>query len=118
MEIRFDRKVGEHGILYGSVTTLDIVEALKERGHVVERRRVGLKEPIKGLGEYDIAIKLHREVSPTIKVLVRKEGSPDAAVAEAATEAAAGSEDTLESTPVDAAESAAAPDESEEPSEV
>ena len=82
LELRFDRKVGEHGILYGSVTSLDIAEALKGRGHTVERRRIGLREPIKALGEYDVTIKLHREVSPTIKVVVRKEGAPEEAVPE------------------------------------
>jgi large subunit ribosomal protein L9 len=78
LELRFDRRVGEHGILFGSVTALDIAEALKERGLVVERRRIGLREHIKEVGDYDIAIKLHRDVSPTIKVLVRKEGADEA----------------------------------------
>jgi large subunit ribosomal protein L9 len=75
VELRFDRKVGEHGILFGSVTILDIVEALKEKGYTVERRKVVLKEPIKEVGDYDVTIKLHREVTPTVKVLVRKEGA-------------------------------------------
>lgn len=78
VELRFDRKVGEHGILFGSVTALDIVEALKARGHTVERRKVALKEPIKEVGDYDVVIKLHREVTPVVKVLVRKEGAVDA----------------------------------------
>ena len=77
LEIRFDRRVGEHGILYGSVTALDIAEALKERGYTVERRRIGLRDHIKEVGDYDVMIKLHRDVTPTIKVRVRKEGAPD-----------------------------------------
>ncbi|HET8677748.1 MAG TPA: 50S ribosomal protein L9 [Blastocatellia bacterium] len=77
LEIRFDRRVGEHGILYGSVTALDIAEALKERGYAVERRRIGLRDHIKEVGDYDVVIKLHRDVTPTIKVRVRKEGAPD-----------------------------------------
>jgi large subunit ribosomal protein L9 len=77
LEIRFDRRVGEHGILYGSVTALDIAEALKERGYPVERRRIGLRDHIKEVGDYDVVIKLHRDVTPTIKVRVRKEGAPD-----------------------------------------
>lgn len=77
LEIRFDRRVGEHGILYGSVTVLDIAEALKERGYTVERRRIGLRDHIKEVGDYDVVIKLHRDVTPTIKVRVRKEGAPD-----------------------------------------
>jgi large subunit ribosomal protein L9 len=91
LELRFDRKVGEHGILFGSVTALDIVEALKEKGHDVERRKVMLKEPIKEVGDYDVMIKLHRDVTPTVKVLVRKEGAVEepAPAAEAAPAATA-----------------------------
>ena len=74
LELRFDRCVGEHGILYGSVTALDVAEALKEKGFTVDRRRIGLREHIKELGEYEVAIKLHREVNPVVKVVVRKEG--------------------------------------------
>lgn len=77
LELRFDRRVGEHGILFGSVTALDIVEALKERGIVVERRRIGLREHIKEVGDYEVAVKLHRDVSPSIKVIVRKEGAAE-----------------------------------------
>jgi large subunit ribosomal protein L9 len=84
VELRFDRKVGEHGILFGSVTALDIVEALKEKGYTVERRKVVLKEPIKEVGDYDVVIKLHREVTPAVKVLVRKEGAVDEVVEAAA----------------------------------
>jgi large subunit ribosomal protein L9 len=81
VELRFDRKVGEHGILFGSVTVLDIVEALKAKGYTIERRKVVLKEPIKEVGDYDVTIKLHREVTPTVKVLVRKEGAVEEAAA-------------------------------------
>jgi large subunit ribosomal protein L9 len=84
VELRFDRKVGEHGILFGSVTALDIVEALKAKGYTVERRKVVLKEPIKEVGDYDVVIKLHREVTPAVKVLVRKEGAVEEVVEEAA----------------------------------
>jgi large subunit ribosomal protein L9 len=85
LELRFERRVGEHGILFGSVTALDIAEALTERGLAVERRRIGLREHIKEVGEYDVVIKLHRDVSPSIKVIVRKEGAAEEAkVAEAA----------------------------------
>jgi large subunit ribosomal protein L9 len=81
LQLRFDRRVGEHGILFGSVTVLDIVEALKAQGYTVERRRVVLKEPIKEVGDYDVVIKLHRDVKPIVKVLVRKEGAVDEAAA-------------------------------------
>ena len=92
LELRFDRRVGESGLLFGSVTALDIVEALKAQGYEVERRKVMLKEPIKETGDYEVTVKLHREVTPTVKVRVRKEGAEDtpaeeAAATEAATEA-------------------------------
>ena len=97
VELRFERKVGEHGILFGSVTALDIIEALKEKGYEVERRRVTLKEPIKEVGDYDVVVKLHRDITPTIKVQVRKEGAADEPVA-------APVEATAEEAPVAASE--------------
>lgn len=84
LELRFERRVGEHGILYGSVTALDVLEALKEKGYTVERRRIGLKEHIKEVGEVDVVIKLHRDVTPTIKVKVVREGGEEAAAVETA----------------------------------
>lgn len=71
--LHFGRKVGQHGILYGSVTALDIAEALKEKGMEVERRRIALKDPIKSVGEFDVVIKLHNDVKPVIKVVVEQE---------------------------------------------
>jgi large subunit ribosomal protein L9 len=94
VELRFDRRVGEHGILFGSVTALDIAEALKERGFTVERRRIALREHIKEVGDYDITIKLHRDVAPAIKVRVRKEGTEDAKPEESPTAEAAPAADS------------------------
>jgi large subunit ribosomal protein L9 len=107
IELRFDRKVGEHGILFGSVTALDIAEALKERGLPVERRRIALREHIKEVGDYDITIKLHRDVTPSIKVLVRKEGAGDEPIEEEvkAVEAAP----AADSTPPDDVDAEASP---------
>ena len=87
LELRFERRVGEHGILFGSVTALDIAEALKEKGLTVERRRISLREHLKEIGDFDVTIKLHRDITPVIKVLVRKQGGEEQAVApvEAAT---------------------------------
>jgi large subunit ribosomal protein L9 len=89
VEVSFDRRVGEHGILYGSVTILDIVEGLKKLGYEIERRRIVLKEPIKSIGEHDVVVKLHRDVTPTIKVIVHKEGAAEAKAAPAEAKAAA-----------------------------
>ncbi len=71
--LEFARKVGEHGILYGSVTSMDIAEAFAAKGFEVDRRRVLLKDPIKEPGEYEVPIKLHREVTTNVNVVVRNE---------------------------------------------
>lgn len=71
--LEFARKVGEHGILYGSVTSMDIAEAFAAKGFEIDRRRVLLKDPIKEPGEFDVPVKLHREVTTNIKVVVKSE---------------------------------------------
>jgi len=71
--LEFARKVGEHGILYGSVTSMDIAEAFAAKGYEIDRRRVILKDPIKEPGEFAVPIKLHREVTASVKVVVRNE---------------------------------------------
>jgi large subunit ribosomal protein L9 len=65
-------QVGEEDKVFGSVTSLVIAELLKEKGFEVERRRIQLDEPIKALGIYDVPIKLHTDVTATIKVWVVK----------------------------------------------
>jgi len=77
VEIEIARKVGETEALYGSVTTSDIAAALSAKGFEVDRRKVQLQEPIKKLGEYDIPVKLHRDVTTKIKVRVIAEGDPE-----------------------------------------
>jgi len=83
IELLFERKVGEHGILYGSVTAMDIAEALHEKGMKVERRRINLKDHIKEVGDYPVQVKLHRDVSPVITVKIRKEGVVEATAPDA-----------------------------------
>jgi large subunit ribosomal protein L9 len=117
IELRFDRRVGEHGILFGSVTALDIAEALKERGLTVERRRIGLREHIKEVGDYDITIKLHRDVTPSIKVLVRKEGAPEAQAEEEVTAVEAAPEAESAETETTDAETTETPVAESEPAE-
>ena len=68
------RKVGEHDVLYGSVTSGDVAEFLKAKGIDIDKRKVLLDEPVKRLGEHDVRIKLHPEVTATLKLLVSKEG--------------------------------------------
>jgi large subunit ribosomal protein L9 len=68
------RKVGEHDVLYGSVTSGDVAEFLRGKGVEIDKRRVQLEEPVKHLGEHEVKIKLHPEVGATLKLLVTKEG--------------------------------------------
>src|SRR5262245_34143291 len=72
--LEFVRKVGDHGILYGSVTSMDIAEALAAKGYQFDRRRIVLRDPIKEPGEFEVPLKLHREVAANLKVLVKREG--------------------------------------------
>jgi len=67
------RKVGENDKLFGSVTTVDIADALKKAGHHVEKRSIVLDAPIRTLGVHSVTIKLETEVSATLKVWVVKE---------------------------------------------
>ncbi len=67
------RKTGEDERLYGSVTSRDIEEALREEGVSIDRKRIVLEEPIKKLGVYTVPVKLHTDVTGNIKVWVVKE---------------------------------------------
>ena len=72
--LEFRRKAGEQGALYGSVTSMDVAEALKERGYEIDRHRIHLREPLKRLGEYTVPVRLHREVTMDLQVRVAPEG--------------------------------------------
>lgn len=73
LSLNFARRVGEHGLLYGSVTSMDIAEALKERGYEIDRRRINLRDAIKEVGEYTVSVRLHRDVNVEIPVVVSDE---------------------------------------------
>ena len=75
VEIVIARRVGETDALYGSVTAADIAEALAAKGFDIDRRRLQLSDPIKKLGAVDLPVKLHREVTATVKVKVVAEGA-------------------------------------------
>ena len=85
LRLTFERKVGEHGMLYGSVTSMDIQEALKAQGYEFDRRRINLAEAIKETGEFSVRVRLHREVNVEIPVIVTAEGGAAAAATEATT---------------------------------
>jgi large subunit ribosomal protein L9 len=70
VSLSFTRKSGENGQLFGSVTSADIAGDLAVKGFEVDRRKIQLAEPLKTLGDYTVAIKLHREVTAHIKVQV------------------------------------------------
>ena len=104
--LSFERKAGEQGLLFGSVTSMDIAEALKAKGYEIDRKRIALKDAIKETGEFKVNVKLHREVVLAVPVTVTAEGgvvetkeskkeAKAEAVAEVTTEVA---EDTAEAT--------------------
>jgi large subunit ribosomal protein L9 len=66
----FTRKSGENGHLFGSVTSSDIAVELAAQGFEIDRRKISLNEPIKALGNFEVSIKLHKEVSAPVKVKV------------------------------------------------
>jgi large subunit ribosomal protein L9 len=72
--LEFKRKAGEQGALYGSVTSMDVAEALKDKGYEIDRHRIHLREPLKRLGEYAVPVRLHREVTIDLQVKVQPEG--------------------------------------------
>jgi large subunit ribosomal protein L9 len=78
VDISIPRRVGETEALYGSVTSADIADYLKAKGFEIDRRKLILPEPIKTLGQHDVPLKLHREVTVPLKVKVVKEGAPEA----------------------------------------
>src|SRR6266508_3200511 len=90
LTLRFERKVGEAGVLYGSVTSMDIAHALKDQGYEIDRRKVVLREPIKRFGNYTVPVRLHRDVTVELPVNVLGEGGVEVDVA--ALEAEAGVE--------------------------
>jgi len=79
----FHRKAGEKGKLYGAVTALDLSEALGAQGFEMERRRLRLGEPFKALGDYEVPVRLHPEVTASFKVSVLPENEAPAAAAAA-----------------------------------
>ena len=74
ISLEFERKAGEQGTLFGSITSMDIAEALQAKGYEIDRRKIALRQPIKETGEYTVNVKLHREVSLAVAVTVTAEG--------------------------------------------
>src|SRR5712691_3757706 len=74
LTLKFERKVGEAGVLYGSVTSMDVAQALNEQGYEIDRRKIVLREPIKRFGSYEVPVRLHRDVTVQLPVSVLGEG--------------------------------------------
>jgi large subunit ribosomal protein L9 len=77
--LTFTRKSGENGQLFGSVTSSDIASELETKGFEIDRRKIQLSDPLKALGNFDVAIKLHREVTAHVKVTVLGDAVEEAA---------------------------------------
>ena len=75
VELIFERKVGEHDHLFGSVTSGDIAHQLEAKGFTIDRRKISLAQPLRQLGEFEVPVKLHREVTARVKVIVKSDGS-------------------------------------------
>src|SRR4029078_8766030 len=70
LEIEISRRVGEHDTLYGSVTSQDIAQALKDKGFEIDKRKIALADPLKSIGESMVPVKIHRDVTAQLKVKV------------------------------------------------
>jgi large subunit ribosomal protein L9 len=73
LSVSFQRRSGENDQLFGSVTSSDIAEALEKKGFTLDRRKIQIHEPLKSVGEFTIPVKLHKDVSAHLKVVIEKE---------------------------------------------
>ena len=79
--LTFARKTGENDHLFGSVTSSDIAHALEAKGFTIDRRKIVLDVPLKTVGEFDVPVKLHRDVTAKVKAVVKKDAVEEAAPA-------------------------------------
>ena len=73
VSVSFQRRSGENDQLFGSVTSGDIADALMKKGFNLDRRKIQLHEPLKTLGEFTVPVKLHKDVTAHLKVIIEKE---------------------------------------------
>jgi large subunit ribosomal protein L9 len=76
--LSIEAQSGEDDKLFGSVTSMDIAEALSKQGIDIDKRKINLEEPIKRLGTYSVAVKIHQDVLANVTVEVKKAGSAEA----------------------------------------
>jgi large subunit ribosomal protein L9 len=77
VSLTFHRKAGEKDHLFGSVTSSDVADALEHKGFNIDRRKIQLPDPLKSLGDFEVPIKLHRDITPKVKVTIQKETSEE-----------------------------------------
>jgi large subunit ribosomal protein L9 len=77
LSVSFARKSGEHDQLFGSVTSGDLAESLEKKGFNIDRRKIQLHEPLKTLGEFTVPVKLHKDVTAHLKVVIEKEAAAE-----------------------------------------
>ena len=73
VSVTIAQKAGENDQLFGSVTSKDVADALAARNFTIDRRKIQLDEPIKQLGEYKVPVRLHKDVTAEVTVVVAKE---------------------------------------------
>jgi large subunit ribosomal protein L9 len=73
VSVTITQKAGENDQLFGSVTSKDVADALAAKGFTIDRRKIQLDEPIKSLGEFKVPVKLHKDVTAEVTVVVAKE---------------------------------------------
>ena len=73
LSVSFARRSGEQDQLFGSVTSGDLANALEKKGFNLDRRKIQLHEPLKSLGEFTVPVKLHKDVTAHLKVVIEKE---------------------------------------------
>jgi len=77
LSVSFQRRSGEHDQLFGSVTSSDIGDALQKKGFEIDRRKIQLHEPLKTMGEFTVPVKLHKDVTAHLKVVIEKEAAAE-----------------------------------------
>ena len=77
LSVSFQRKSGEHDHLFGSVTSGDLADAIAKKGITLDRRQIQLHEPLKTLGEFTVPVKLHKDVTAHLKVVIEKEAAAE-----------------------------------------
>ena len=73
VSVTIKQKSGENDQLFGSVTSKDVADALAAKGFTIDRRKIQLDEPIKQLGEFKVPVRLHKDVTAEVTVVVAKE---------------------------------------------